>query len=279
MDSWLGGVLICTLLLAAARAESHIPIQLDLIFPRNNTVYSSSIFPFPIVLKLHNATIQWNETDFQFVWSLNLFSSTGAYIGSDPIHSKSYLHDRKTAGDPQADDIYIDPLWRKQEFFVPNSGLSLGLRFDLYTRNACYSDGVESHSRFVNFTISPDGMIPDLTNSEPCALPLGALTSSNPANELSCSPQSNITRPLVQCAAHGSQTLADRVTMDLGRDLCPDTLSVYPYHGNVTWPDGQSRWVCNLTGWTMKNSCHVHRVSGIRTVGLVLFIGFLSYVI
>lgn len=55
-------------------------VQLDLVFPRNNTAYKP-VYPYPIVFALHNLEALW-DYDFLFTWTLRAFEPRETLAGS-----------------------------------------------------------------------------------------------------------------------------------------------------------------------------------------------------
>lgn len=178
----------------ALSTESDV-VQLNLVFPRNNTVYKP-VYPFPIVFSVQNAAESWPYSP-SFDWTL----STGK---EDEYPRRIYSYGGYTHGPfYKANHLYMEEAPPPGQFLLINNALPLKLQIsygfaispecgviqDESNRNRS-STNAYSFFNTIYFEVSADGQEPDiLTPNGSCATPLGTIgiagsTGYNEINKL-----------------------------------------------------------------------------------------------
>jgi hypothetical protein len=196
---WTSNHILSTLavlsIISPCQAQNNTKVQLDLIFPRSNTVYKP-IYPFPIVFMIHNAALLW-PFGTKFRWRLlengiNRFSDklepqwqvidNGGYTPTETIRTPTdgrgapppspflFVNSSKTIIKTNATAFklqYSFGLWKNCSDMIAESEANLTATRPTYT-----IDGE------MFFNISRDnGEIPNILGGEggDCATPLGAI--------------------------------------------------------------------------------------------------------
>jgi len=178
--------------LAAIAHQQDIPanVQVDVVFPRDGGKYAP-VYPFPIVLAIHNLSQVWNY-DFQLYYSISRVESAqdGDFAFSDVVWPVKKEDGLKTGpntkvGPPSDKFFFINGT---EQFARINSG-----EFEMYVRLRmnvnCTKGTVTAEERdealrytpgtgsfgSVKFTLGNDGELPDMMASGECADPLVAM--------------------------------------------------------------------------------------------------------
>ncbi|KAF2150836.1 hypothetical protein K461DRAFT_280865, partial [Myriangium duriaei CBS 260.36] len=220
-----------------ARAEYNVsaPIQADIIFPLNNTVYNISLFPFPLVFQISNSSAQWDNSAFDLWWRLSpLPDVRGGDSSSDYNHSPGGELDPRPAYDTAMFLPWV-------EINHPNDThdhYSYMLQVAFGTPDACKSLPTPDRLSTIYFNVSKDGTIPDLSDPDYCSEPL-AVIAPTPYQNVSTCPAPSDPAPLVKCALKGSHGLFNNVTRSLAEGLIVNWNKQDDY--NFTWPDGKPK--------------------------------------
>lgn len=169
------------------RSLSSNVTQLDLIFPRNNTVYQP-VYPFPIVFATHNVQPAW---DFALTVSWTLVN----------VRDPSFIGD---FGAAQTGDRLYDYLDGNPRYLFPEGQLLIhstpmlanttGTEFRLDVEFSLYhncSPPVQIHGtrgahlkHQIFFNISRDGELPQMQAGGMCAMPIAAYELADPETDI-----------------------------------------------------------------------------------------------
>jgi hypothetical protein len=242
-------LLAATFLFQPGRS-SGIPVQVDLIFPKNNTVYQP-VYPFPFVFAVHNFSKAWQYQPAVF-WKLEQFSPTrflypieGGFVGWDLMIAD------ETWGPPPDTFLALNSsIYPSLDIMSPTfpdpryhlNETSWILEFSIWFSSPHCSERIEHRQNvFFNTSIN-SGVMPDLQAFGSCP---------NASAAISVEGQSHMNKTCVQvtsldpvpCAIHVDQQLVDRVSKEMV-DITKCS--------NVTWPNGtgigtQCRWGKSLS--------------------------------
>lgn len=168
---------------AAGDDDKANVMQVDLVFPRNDTVYQP-VYPFPIVFAISNSEAGW-PYGTSLNWNLfGLYSddrepdliATGGIVESDTrVNISNSAEDQWLA-------IYDAPELMNSSF----TELSLSVAFG--APNPCKEDRERSIElqpgtfMTISFNISSKGELPNVEAGGPCAVPVGAMGITDPKN-------------------------------------------------------------------------------------------------
>jgi hypothetical protein len=152
-------------------------VQVNLVFPRNNTVYQP-VYPFPIVFAVSNfasaapyvPAVRWTLLEVEPVMRNQAFANSGA-IGWDTNQTRpnfgpqpdKYLSIDSTIAISQSNQSY----WILEYTFFVGSSECFGPETDIRPRG--------SVGRIFFNTSRTTGVMPDLSASGPCPFTLGAV--------------------------------------------------------------------------------------------------------
>lgn len=259
-------------------AIGDVPIQADILFPLNDTIYNSALNPLPVVVRLVNSTADWASTGFFLTWQLVPppdFNETVTAVASG-----QFSHYANDTDAPPPDDIYFDFLITHNPDgmnYAPGPW-RLWLTFGLV--DECHPNGTTyfwSSMYHIDFTTSTDGGYADLSDPGFCAPSLGALMPMNPPS-LSMCPLKQTSAPLlpIQCATRGGQNLSDSTTVAIAKTFNTDFSPL----ANMTWPDGISRNAYKVAynhTYQTGQGHHSNRIPGLATIMLLgWFIGWMN---
>jgi hypothetical protein len=161
-------------------------VQLDVIFPQNHTTYKP-VFPFPIVLALHNGSAAkraWLEWEWNIIsaakdepWTL---ISSGSYRDENNFPSFVDNNTDLDVSPLMKDTLIVSPAYELINTTVKK--LKMNIRMGII--QACTKDSeppiVGSGNMFVDKPIyfnldSETGIVPDLAAAESYAVPIGSI--------------------------------------------------------------------------------------------------------
>jgi hypothetical protein len=230
--------------------SSSTPVQVDLIFPKNNTVYQP-VYPFPFVFAVHNFSKAWQYKPAVF-WKLEQFSPTrnlypieGGFVGWDIMTAQETWApppDKflaiNSSNEPSQDIIsptFPDPRYHSNE-------TSWTLVFSILFSSSHCSERIEHRKRIFFNTSINSGVMPDLRAFGSCP---------NASVAIGVEGQSQMNETCVQvtsldpapCAFPVDQQILDRVSKEMV-DITKCS--------NVTWPNGtgigtQCKWGKSLS--------------------------------
>ncbi|KAF2664249.1 hypothetical protein BT63DRAFT_460552 [Microthyrium microscopicum] len=218
-----------------------MPIQVDVIFPKNNTVYQP-VYPFPFVFAVHNFSTTWIYRP-TFTWTLQAWNTHGyprdvsfGYIGWDTMKGQDSwgpppdefvaVNSSASQADDITDPVFVDDLQRNQ-----SNETRWSLAVKIWFNNAtCFDQKVLTHRIWFNTSIQA-GVMPNLGAVGSCpsvslATGVQGQSQKNETNEI-CNIYTN---PLdaSACAFTMNQQLLDRV---------PKEMVAVTRCANVSWPN------------------------------------------
>jgi hypothetical protein len=213
--------------------SADVGVQVDLIFPRNNSVYQP-VFPFPLAFAIHNFSTAWQYKPL-LAWRLTrldpsaqakTFGASGA-IGWDATRGDS------SWGAPSDKFLAINST--DAISYDNESNWRLEYRFTL-GEDDCFSNfpsRIKSHgsSGVILFNTSNiTGILPDIAAPGPCPLPLGAVgfAGQNQTNA-TCPQLASPRADPVSCAFTVTKEMSDQVAKQMLAESKCD---------NTTWPSG-----------------------------------------
>jgi hypothetical protein len=215
--------------------SADVGVQVDLIFPRNNTIYQP-VFPFPFIFAVHNFSTAWPYRPL-LTWRLiqlksatqdRAFGATGE-IGWDAFHGRQNWGapaDKFLAiNSTDAISQYNESNWRLEYVFKLGEDECFA---GIEGKNPAASHGSLGVIYFNTSNIT--GVMPDITASSPCAVPLAALgfAGQNQTNA-TCPLLSSPNPTPIPCAFSVDKQVADQVAKEMvTRSNC----------NGVTWPNG-----------------------------------------
>jgi hypothetical protein len=213
--------LLCLLGSAPLMRAAELPttVQLDIVFPKNNTVYKP-VYPFPVVFGLHNGSAAWS---YVIKWSWEIVALDGEPSANNIIASGGYFPGvpgiEKPAPPPNK-YLIIDPV----DEIVNTTARKLFMRYSFAITDACNetTDDIPidrkpnvSFNQLVFFSLDPEhGLTPNITATGPCATAVGAIGIqkeipgfSGPCPILADGPQ-----PVQTCALSIDEEVSDQVS-------------------------------------------------------------------
>jgi hypothetical protein len=208
---------ICLLQPAHAQsgATSDLQVQVDLVFPKNDTAYKPTN-PFPIVFAVHNFATAWSDKP-TLQWRL-----TRTDMGRRTIAEEGWIGWREgSAPPPEAHFLYINSSkivgrynasrWTIEYLFSVGSDTCRGSLVDLDYVNMPGSRGS------ILFSTDIDrGVMPDVAATGTCATPLGSVSIiGKNQTDPSCSPLMKPNPAPNACAFAVNQKVADQVSKEM----------------------------------------------------------------
>lgn len=221
-------VLFC-LVIPAWALDPNI-VQLDLVFPRNNTVYKP-VYPFPIVFALHNLEALW-DYDFLFTWSL---------VALEPQESlvANHLGRVRDDGHPLPPNPHL--LIESTRKIINRTATTFSLRYSLAIYGNCTADHSNTDPRdvneaihgFIRFSTNDTADLPDIA-AAPCSevlLTVGVEGNSTlPDTRMPCPILAEPAPAGESCALRIDSAIEDRVASEmLAAAACPPD--------SKSWPD------------------------------------------
>ena len=150
-----------------AVALDRSTVQLDLVFPRNGSVYKP-VYPFPIVFAIHNAAIAWPHS-FLFDWSIYARQDNGSTTDTD---SGGFSVDKAQNQSFPDQFLFIN----SSSIIINTTSTRFFLRTSFGITNNCSSDTAPDRTEWgyvhpgepVWFYLSPDGELPNIMNVTDC---------------------------------------------------------------------------------------------------------------
>ncbi|KAK1996221.1 hypothetical protein LX36DRAFT_658795 [Colletotrichum falcatum] len=235
-------------------------IEVDLIFPRNDTVYKP-VWPFPIVFAIRNASQLWQSDDeffsFWVKWELTGYTDTN----SSQLFTSGVWKTGKNA--TTNDTVMVIEASRRDLVDAPERRFQLKYTTTMFAGcplNAT-SNGPDSkpqdvsHAGQVVFTTDPDaGQVPSIADPEECPTFVGSfgVTDARHSWGSLCPVMSRSSPPSQACGLKMDQALADEV-----REAMLDRANC----ARGTWPDPGG----NLSA----NFCNAENIgSGAKALGV-----------
>ncbi|EFQ29437.1 hypothetical protein CGRA01v4_05218 [Colletotrichum graminicola] len=228
-------------------------IEVDLIFPRNDTVYKP-VWPFPIVFAVRNASQLWQSDDefftFWVKWELTGYTDINSSDTSLLFTSGVW----KT-GKNATTDSTLTVIDASRRNLVNATQRQFKLKYTTTMFSGCplnvTSAGVDSKPRGVSydgevlFMTDPDaGQIPSIADPEDCPAFVGSFEVTDARQHWGsiCPVVSQKSPPSQACGLKMDEALANKVSEAmLDRANCP----------RGTWPDPEgklSKNFCNAAG-------------------------------
>jgi len=144
-------------------------VQLDLVFPRNGSIYKP-VYPFPIVFAIHNAAVAW-PYEFIFDWSIYARADNGTNKDTD-FGGFSVDKDQNLSLPDQF--LFINSSatiinTTSTRFFLRTSfGIANNCSLDISAANPGGRRGYISNGDPLWFYLSPDGELPNILNLTEC---------------------------------------------------------------------------------------------------------------
>ncbi|KAK4203892.1 hypothetical protein QBC40DRAFT_262187 [Triangularia verruculosa] len=200
-------VFFFALTFSACSGQSSVGnVQLDLVFPRNQSTYQPT-YPFPVVFAIHNPSILW-PIHWTFTWRLESLTPTANGSDLEGVERGEIFWEpvRSMLGNT-APVVGKPDLWMREKNLtdpwlliysvkklVNSTASHFILKFSLTVDNACRPDG----SRFtldekefstsvgaaIFFHLSKNGDLPDVGQPGSCASPIGAISLNNTSQHL-----------------------------------------------------------------------------------------------
>ncbi|KAF2667537.1 hypothetical protein BT63DRAFT_480486 [Microthyrium microscopicum] len=171
-------------------AQNDTKVQLDLVFPKNNSVYKP-VFPFPVVFAVHNAALSWPYRVL-FWWDLIAMDidgheplllpiiASGGYDPHWPLDSRTFSR----GAAPPSPFLLINST--SQMVNTTSQSFMLQYRFGLWNNcsvirkemkdNYASKNSIYDISGEVYFNVSREhGDTPNISSGGKCATPLGAI--------------------------------------------------------------------------------------------------------
>lgn len=154
-------------------------VQVDIIFPKNNSVYLP-IYPFPVIFALHNFSAVWQYEPI-LKWRLKSWINHSSY-GQWGLASGDILTEWNREWAPPPDKhIMINSTASEAVVYNNESIFAIEWFFGLGDGERCrpapkqppYADYTRGLILFNTSNVT--GVMPDITSGGPCALPLGAI--------------------------------------------------------------------------------------------------------
>jgi hypothetical protein len=205
-----------------------IPVQVDLVFPRNNTVYQP-VNPFPLVFALHNFSAAWKyRPTLRYV----------LYAFNSEIDKDTTIADSAIIGwdEKQTQINWTAPTENK--ILAINSSEWVGLhnasywmlwyRFFMDTQE-CGGEFYQSGKIFFNVS-NTTGIMPDFRSNTSCFDPMGAITLEvQDENKDKCFISKDPVPGPISCAYTLDAEAAAQISSEMAnKSRC----------GNVMWPNG-----------------------------------------
>jgi hypothetical protein len=200
------------------------PVQVDLVFPRNETTYQP-VYPFPIVFALHNFSTAWMYKP-TVRWSV---TETIPSKGGDPSTQWYFAgwgdNQEQAKWAPPADNILsINNTSLAGQ--ANDSSYTIDIKFYMNTRE-CTTTKLEINRRIV-FKTSRTGIMPSLKTADTCATVLGAISVDGRAQDNSCLQMTSQQPPPVTCAYNIDSKAVDDISKAMTvASECP----------NAVWPN------------------------------------------
>jgi hypothetical protein len=219
-------VLLWTILFCSTIIASSTPVQVDIIFPKENATYQPT-FPFPIVFAAHNfsqawayrPTLKWSLRRWDAMTKTEYDLSEGGQIGWNEGTNSTWAppSDKYLTFNSSKKIIYYNASdWiLEYQFFLDIDGCNGGTRYKKK----------KTHFSTSNIT----GLMPSFNAFSGCSTTIGAITidAHNGANE-TCVRLSTLQSPPISCAYKPSQTDFDQLAT---------TMTNITQCDNVTWPE------------------------------------------
>ncbi|KAF2674608.1 hypothetical protein BT63DRAFT_462168 [Microthyrium microscopicum] len=235
-------------------------VQVDLIFPRNNTVYQP-VFPFPFVFGLHNFSTSWNYKPAVTWRLLQLTTEREIDEGRGRI-GEGYGEGAPAGwGPPAAKYLAInasnsmartnESTWVLEYGFVVGNDLGC---FGKYIRDDDFNYPGRRDRIFFNIS-KTSGSMPDIRADGSCPPSIGVVGIQGPNQTNPACPLLSTPRPdPIPCAFTVDQQVVDQVSQSMvERSKCH----------NVTWPNGTGiGFKCDpsihltKSSWATKQSLH-----------------------
>ncbi|KAK0739603.1 hypothetical protein B0T21DRAFT_362937 [Apiosordaria backusii] len=212
MDCYSIIILLFSLAFSACSGQpSPGTVQLDLVFPRNQSTYQPT-YPFPVVFAIHNSSILW-PIHWTFEWWLTSLTRTANGTALESIDSGQILWEPSPTI-PKSALTAADPwlLIYSVRNLVNSTSTRFSLRFSLTINRGCQPNGAifeidgKNYSRsardIVFFNLSRNGDLPDVGLAGPCASPIGAISFNDTLKrvmEAPCPVQPELS-PIKDCA-------------------------------------------------------------------------------
>jgi hypothetical protein len=205
-------------------SQMSTPVQVDLVFPQNNTVYQP-VYPFPLLFAIHNFSIAWTYRP-TLRWTLSKIRPDtvpgdvqGGFIGWD---------DKKIQVDwaPPADNFLAINSSEAPSQYNESSWI---LKYRLFMDTAeCLNDTYIAGSIRFN-TSRSSGIMPDFQAAEPCAPVLGSISleGRTPGPD-SCLQLTSPQPAPVSCAFKMESAAVDQISK---------VMKSHSECKNVTWPN------------------------------------------
>jgi len=201
------------------------PVQVDLVFPRNETTYQP-VYPFPIVLALHNFSTAWMYKPTVRMHVTETIPSRGG----DPLRKYPFIgwgdEDKQAKWAPPA-DMYLSI--NNTELLAgraEDASYTIDLDFYMNTEH-CTGTMLNIHRRIV-FNTSLTGIMPNLKTADTCATVLGSLSIDGRAQNNSCLQMTPQQPPPVTCAYNIDSKAVDDISKEMTvASGCP----------NAVWPN------------------------------------------
>jgi len=199
------------------------PVQVDLVFPRNETTYQP-VYPFPMVFAFHNFSTAW------------MYKPTVRWSVTETIPSKGGDLSKKWGfagwGDDQEQAKWAPPadkiLSINSTLFAAqanDSSYTIDIKF--YMNTDCTTTKLEINRRIV-FNTSRTGIMPQLKTADTCATVLGAISVDGRTQDNSCLQMTSQQPPPVTCAYNIDLKAVDDISKAMAvASGCP----------NAVWPN------------------------------------------
>jgi hypothetical protein len=192
-------LLLFGILIPACYSTETSNVQVDLVFPKNNTEYLP-VWPFPVVFALHNFSVAWKYRP-TVEWSIGAWDERydSFTLATSTLSTQGVIGSQSADWGPPPDKyLWINSTSRisyynESDRHWNQSRFSLSWSFRLGDRDRCTGPGfgddgsrpfrgfAQFYTGKVFFNVSNStGVMPDLVSHGPCALELGAVGYQGP---------------------------------------------------------------------------------------------------